>query len=335
MASPLVTIITPTVNHERYVAACAQSVLAQGYARWEQVFVDDGSTDRTREIVEAFGDPRQRVLSLPHRGLPALAESYNAALAVSHGSLVAILEGDDLWPADKLARQVPSFDDPEVLLSWGRADTVDDEGRRNGARTSVFSRDRTVRYSTSAAFQRLTRSNLFAPSVSVMIRRSALDAIGGFRQWGSDLFVDLPTWLHLTAAQPGVVEFVNHVLGTYRVHAGQTTRRAGVAMTRQHLESLLHTVTQLDADTLARAGWSPALRARALTRGEIAEGEGLLATRQFAAALSAFRKAAQNARDTGDRLLAVGGMLSALLHLDLVRPAFAVRAVVLEALRRD
>src|SRR5688572_10419542 len=103
MMPPLVTILSPTFNQERYVSQCIESALAQTYPHWEQIFVDDGSTDATREVIASYRDPRIRLIALPHRGLGALAESYNEALAVARGSLVGILEGDDAWPADKLA----------------------------------------------------------------------------------------------------------------------------------------------------------------------------------------------------------------------------------------
>ncbi|HET7188328.1 MAG TPA: glycosyltransferase family 2 protein, partial [Gemmatimonadaceae bacterium] len=125
MPRPLVTILSPVYNQERYVAQCIESALAQTYTEWEQIFVDDGSTDGTRDVIARYRDPRIQVIALPHRGLGALAESYNAALAVARGSLVGILEGDDAWPADKLELQVPTFDDPATFLSWGRGALID------------------------------------------------------------------------------------------------------------------------------------------------------------------------------------------------------------------
>src|SRR4051812_46970983 len=84
--APLVTIVSPVYNQERHVAGCIESALAQTYPHWEQIVVDDGSTDRTREIVTRYRDQRIRLLALPHRGLDALGASYNAALAAGTGS---------------------------------------------------------------------------------------------------------------------------------------------------------------------------------------------------------------------------------------------------------
>ncbi|NUP54884.1 MAG: glycosyltransferase, partial [Gemmatimonadaceae bacterium] len=88
---PTVTIISPAYNQERYVAQCIESALGQTYPHWEQIFVDDGSTDGTRDVIARYRDPRIRLIALPHRGLGALVESYNAALAGARGALDAIL----------------------------------------------------------------------------------------------------------------------------------------------------------------------------------------------------------------------------------------------------
>jgi glycosyltransferase involved in cell wall biosynthesis len=95
---PLVSVITPTYNHERYIAACVESVFGQTYPYWEQVIVDDGSEDGTLEVLSRYRDDRLRVVRLPHRGLAHLGETYNVALAHARGDLIAILEGDDFLP---------------------------------------------------------------------------------------------------------------------------------------------------------------------------------------------------------------------------------------------
>lgn len=326
MVRPLVTIITPTYNQQGYVAESIESVLAQSYPHWEQVVVDDGSTDATRDVVASYRDPRIRLLCLPHRGLASLAESYNAALAASRGDLVAILEGDDRWPPDKLERQVPMFDSAATVLSWGRAALIDQEGQSAGTFSAFRTGRGATRLSAAAAFHRLTRSNIFAPTVTVMVRRRVLDAIGGFRQTGSTLFVDLPTWLFALAISRGEVIQSAEVLGLYRVHAGQTTQRQRTRMTRDHLSVVLSVVDELNADTLAVLGWDASSRRRAVSRGRLAEGETLLMSGEFAGASVTFRRALFGDADLPDRVLAAIGLLSAAARVDLVRVAFSLRA---------
>jgi hypothetical protein len=329
MSRPLVTIISPTYNQSSYVAACAASALAQTYEDWEQIFVDDGSTDSTREILATFDDPRIRVVPLPHGGLGELARSYNTALAVGRGSLVAILEGDDQWPADKLEQQVPAFDDADTILSWGRADLIDDDGSVVGKLAAVRTRASLVRIPASQAFRRLTRVNFLAPSVSVMIRRSVLDRLGGFRQTGSSMLVDLPTWLWATATESGHVAFVNARLGLYRVHGAQTSQQRRSQMTREHIAIVRAIGRELSAEQQARIGWGEQARQHAECRASLAEGETLLATGRWGAARREFLDALRSARETrsaADAALAAAGLLSSALRVNLVRAALESRA---------
>lgn len=326
MTRPLVTIISPTYNQERFVAGCAESALSQTYPEWEQIFVDDGSTDQTRAILESFDDPRIRVLALPHAGLPALQRSYNAALAVARGSLVAILEGDDLWPADKLEIQVPSFEAADTFLSWGAAELIDASGAPVGEMVRMPTTAPRARLRAREAFFRLTRANIFTPTVTVMIRRESLDRIGGFRQSGSSLLVDLPTWLWATASEDGHAEFINRRLGRYRVHGAQASQRARRQMTLEHIAVVRAVERELGAHQLARIGWDARARQSAESRAMLAEGEAALDARQYAPARTAFLRAVRRRGGVADVMLAVVGVLSTLLRLNLVRPSFALRS---------
>ncbi|HUQ46132.1 MAG TPA: glycosyltransferase family 2 protein [Gemmatimonadaceae bacterium] len=311
MSPPLVSIISPVYNQERYVAECIESVRAQTYQHWEQIFVDDGSSDGTRAVIEAQEDPRIRLVTLPHRGLGALAESYNAALAVAHGSLVGILEGDDAWPAHKLERQVPLFDDARTLLSWGRGVLIDSNSRRTRVMSTMRGGTPTVLMDNADAFHRLTLENFFIPSVSVMVRRQALDTIGGFRQTGSSLFVDLPTWLWLTATHDGHVTYLDEELGIYRHHAAGTSTARASEMKLEHLRVVRAVEGAIGPDALARVRWDARSRRRASARGGLVKGKVELAARHHAEAYHLYREALFTAVDGGTRVRALRGMLSA------------------------
>lgn len=133
--TPLVSVITPTYNHERFIGPCIDSLLRQTYPAWEQIILDDGSTDKTGEIVAAYRDPRVRYERQENRGPFELARTYNRALALAQGELIAILEGDDLWPPDKLAALVPVFQDEAVVLAHGERVEIDTKGRRQRRKT--------------------------------------------------------------------------------------------------------------------------------------------------------------------------------------------------------
>ena len=102
MTAPLVSCVVPVFNGERHLAAAIDSILAQRHRPLEVVVVDDGSTDGSAAVAEAYGEP-VRVLRLPNAGPPA---ARNAGVAQARGELVAFLDADDLWEPDKLTVQL-------------------------------------------------------------------------------------------------------------------------------------------------------------------------------------------------------------------------------------
>src|ERR1700684_2914095 len=100
MAQSLITALIDTHNHERFIARAIESVLDQKVPQdgLESLVVDDGSTDRTPEIVEKFA-PRVRLLRKANGGQ---GSAFNAGIPEAQGQIVAFLDGDDWWARNKL-----------------------------------------------------------------------------------------------------------------------------------------------------------------------------------------------------------------------------------------
>ena len=109
---PLVSVIMNCYNGEKYLREAIDSVLAQTYTNWEIVFWDNQSTDRSAEIVRSYADPRLKYYYAPTHTW--LYEARNYAVAKANGELLAFLDVDDWWLPNKLERQVPLFENPEV-----------------------------------------------------------------------------------------------------------------------------------------------------------------------------------------------------------------------------
>jgi glycosyltransferase involved in cell wall biosynthesis len=317
--TPLVTVVTPTYNAAQFVARCVESVLAQTYARWELIVADDGSTDGTPDLVERYRDPRIRVLRLPHRGLRAgaLAATYNAALAAGEGELVAVLEGDDFWPADKLEVQVAGFADPAVQLSWGAGAWVEVDEKLIEIQRLAPEGSGDVRLTTAELFQRLLREYVTSPSITVMARRSALDRIGGFRQDGSSHYVDFPTWLPLLATSPGVALWHDHLLGSWRRYPHQTTSRFGPRMRRERWRVVREVVKTLDTAALAQVGWTPELARANWAEWAIGCGRAALRAGRYARARRIHASVLARGPGIHYRAKGLGGLLSASAGMDL------------------
>lgn len=105
---PLVSIIIPCFNAERFLAATLDSAFAQTWPHTEVILVDDGSTDRSLALARSYEARGLRVLSQPNR---AAAAARNTGLRAARGEFIQYLDSDDLLAPDKIARQMPLFAD--------------------------------------------------------------------------------------------------------------------------------------------------------------------------------------------------------------------------------
>lgn len=116
MPLPLVSILIPAFNAERHVGETLASALAQTWPRIEVIVVDDGSTDRTVDVVSGVGDSRIKLITQPNQGA---AHARNTAYAACAGDYVQWLDADDCLHPDKISLQMAALtgDDDRVLLS--------------------------------------------------------------------------------------------------------------------------------------------------------------------------------------------------------------------------
>ena len=233
MDNVLVSIITPTYNHEDYIEKCIESVLAQSYQNWEQIIVDDGSDDNTPKLISNYNDTRIKYIRQENKGILRLKETYNTALKHSKGQLISILEGDDYWPFDKLEKQTTSFDNPEVVFSWGKADIVDFDNNIIGYRPKALPWLKNK--SNEQIFKYLLFGN-FIPACTVMCRRDTLETINGFKQPDNTPYVDHLTWLEL--GLKGKFCYLDELLGYWRHH----DRQISATMSIEMFESLKGTI---------------------------------------------------------------------------------------------
>jgi glycosyltransferase involved in cell wall biosynthesis len=117
LAEPLVSVVIPVHDGERYLAEAIRSVLDAGTAELEVLVVDDGSTDATPEVARAFGPP-VAYFAQPERSGAGAARNRGVELA--RGELLAFLDADDLWTPTKLRRQLEVLRrDPATELVFG------------------------------------------------------------------------------------------------------------------------------------------------------------------------------------------------------------------------
>lgn len=178
--------------------------------------VDDGSSDGTTELITTFSDPRIILIKQRHVGIYRLAESYNRALRECRSPLVAILEGDDFWPSEKLRTQVGTVARKEVVLSYGLAGMTTEKGMEYAVSSLPRVSDFTLANKPPGSILSKLLFHNFIPAVTVIMKRESLEEIDGFVQPRGANAVDYATWIRLSLK--GEFSFMRRRLGFSRKH---------------------------------------------------------------------------------------------------------------------
>lgn len=113
MRNPLVTVFMPVYNSEQYIEEALQSIVQQTYTNLDILIVDDGSTDRSVELIRQFQDPRIRLIQNErNRGIPY---TRNVGLREARGKYIAIMDSDDVAAPTRIERQVAFLEENETI----------------------------------------------------------------------------------------------------------------------------------------------------------------------------------------------------------------------------
>ena len=219
LAPPRLSVCLPTCNGEAYVADAVHSVLQQSYTDFEVVAVDDGSSDRTLEILQALSDPRVRIYQNPRRqGIPG---NWNVAVTLARGEYVCVFHQDDVMLADNLARKMALFDtDPSLSLVHSRAERIIEEGAPTHLDDWMEKAETDFVEEGEVYFRKLLLRGDCICAPAVIVRRQQLAALGGFNA-ALGYACDYEMWMKLCVE--GRVGFVHDALVGYRWHAANAS----------------------------------------------------------------------------------------------------------------
>ncbi len=248
----------PVYNGRAFLGEALESIRQQTFVDWELVAVDDGSQDGSGSVLESFAATDRRIRILTNETNSGICAALNRGWREARGAYIARLDADDVALPDRLARQVEALDaHPSVAVVGSAAVLVDGNGRRiSVARVPTSSR---------AIHATLGHRNC-VNHPSVTLRRSALEAVGGYR---FDHVEDYDLWLRLSER----FDLLNlaEPLILYRLHAQQVSRR-------MLEEQVRRTLTVRAAARQRRAGRPDPLAEVAELTPDLAERMGISAS---------------------------------------------------------
>ena len=217
-ATPTVSVLMPVYNAERYLDEAVESILAQTFRDFEFVIVDDGSTDRSPQMLDGYAkrDMRVRIVRRPNTGIVG---ALNDGLAQCKAELVARMDADDVSTPDRLEKQVAYMrEHPECVALGARVVGIDPYGQ-----VLFHSEHKLAHYEIDAELLNGVGWALVHPAT--MLRMHSLQRVGFYRkewQWVEDLD------LFLRLAEIGKLANLPDQLLRYRQHTESINRtRAG------------------------------------------------------------------------------------------------------------
>lgn len=187
--NPLVSVIIPTYNRGWIIKEAVDSVLSQNFVNFELIVVDDGSTDNTRDILDAYKNDI-KVFRCNNQGVSA---ARNRGIAQALGKFIAFLDSDDLWMPNKLSMQVDFFNtNKEALICQTEEIWI-----RNNVRVNPKKRHKKL---SGMIFEPSLCLCMVSPS-AVMIKRELFEAVGLFDE-SLPACEDYDLWLRISSGYP-------------------------------------------------------------------------------------------------------------------------------------
>ncbi len=172
---PLVSVIMPSYNHERYISEAIESVLNQSFSDFELIIIDDASKDKSKEIIKAYEEKDSRIRAIFHNENKGIAKTMNEGLEEAEGKFIALFASDDVWVKEKLEKQLKVLKKNEDLVVWSEGLVIDSEGKPTGE-TFTQKHGALKRKKSGDIFEELLKGNYICGQ-SVILKRENLEGI--------------------------------------------------------------------------------------------------------------------------------------------------------------
>lgn len=197
--NPLVTVVMPVYNAERFLRESLDSILRQTYTRFELIVINDGSTDSSKKIIDEYSKKDSRIISI-HQNNQGVVATANHAIQLAKGKYIARMDADDVSMPNRLSQQVDLFKkNPDAILVCSDFEVFDEDGnfcyreilptKNDDIKRSLYIRNPIANGSTMIQKDALISAdcfdNVFAEDFHLWIK---LSKIGNFLSTGSVLY---------------------------------------------------------------------------------------------------------------------------------------------------
>jgi len=226
---PLISVIIPIYNGEKYLRETIDSVIEQTEKNWEIIAVNDGSTDGSQKILEEYEKlipGRISVVSVENGGV---SRARNIGADIAKGTYLAFLDQDDLWSSHKLEHQMVLFStEPSLILSFTNQTIIDEHGNTIKVIHYIFDHRHRGYVLETLIFMN------FIPISSVVIKRDIFLGMGGF----DPQFAFVEDWdFLLKVARDFTVDYIDEPLVLYRQH-----KESGTFTNSRRLKKEVHII---------------------------------------------------------------------------------------------
>ena len=246
----IISVLMSVFNDEKYLAKSIESILNQSFTDFEFIIINDGSTDKTIEILEFYSskDKRIKVIHQPNTGM---TKALNFGLSIAQGKYIARMDSDDISFSNRFEIEVNYLEQhSDIDLVGGGTQIIDDKGNIIGYRNIYVKNPSKV----------LGHLNIYQHS-DVMFRKSVLEKVGGYRDKYRNA-QDHDLWLRISEVSK--IAKIHNILGQWRLNAsGYTIARNN----EQNLEAAIIKKSHQQRLKLGYDDYEQYLPAPAITHG--------------------------------------------------------------------
>ncbi len=228
MTTPLISVVIPAYNHEKYIGAAIESVLNQTCSDFELIIVDDGSTDNTAEVIKGYKDSR---LSYYHQQNQDAVTTINRGISMANGKYISILNSDDVYTIDRFEKILSYIEGTDISAVITDVIPISDDGivftDPEFGWNQWHQKNRSFYKKADDIYTAFLKGNFMVTTSNLFMDADAMRTVGKF--CSLRYLHDYDYIFRLMLAHPGRVKYMyEEKLLYYRIHDGNTLGEAAV-----------------------------------------------------------------------------------------------------------